>query len=459
MMTEQVFVKSTIHDSEENLSNPLSNEQRDLRSKSMFTIWFASNLTIGDFAVGFIPIYLGLGIGVSVAALVIGSLMGAVLLGLMSSTGPRSGLPQMVSSKFAFGTRGSRVMSSLQWVNTAGWLSVNLILAAFALSALFHGLYFVVSLVVVSLVVALAVSMGHKGIHTFERILSVVLGVLFLFIIYTSFSHLTALTSYSPDYTVTAAVGFGIVLASSFSYIMSWGPYASDYSRFVPSTFSGKSVFSWTFAGSFIASVWAEITGLMVAVISGNPNGNPATDLASIMGRFGYIGLISIFLGGLSANALNLYSNSISLRSTGIKIKRSIIIGMVTVFSVALGIIGYNNFYAFYETFLFILDYWITPWIGVMVAEFFIVRRFSGSSSITPGFKKVGFISYVLSIVISIPFMNPGVIFIGPISSMLGGVDTSYYVSFAMAIILYVLLSKHYYGSGIETKNLGKAGA
>ncbi|WP_393971873.1 cytosine permease [Oxyplasma meridianum] len=458
-MSEQVFVKSNIHDSEENLSNPLSDNHRDLSSKSMFTIWFASNLTIGDFAVGFIPIYLGLGIEVSIAALVIGSLMGGVLLGLMSSTGPRSGLPQMVSSKFAFGLRGSKVMSSLQWVNTAGWLSVNLILAAFALSALFHGLYFVLSLVIVALVVALAVSMGHKGIHTFERILSIILGILFLFIIYTSLRHLPALGSYSASYSVTAAVGFGIVLASSFSYIMSWGPYASDYSRFVPSTFSSRSVFSWTLAGSFIASVWAEIAGLMVAVISGNPNGNPATDLASIMGKFGYIGLISLFLGGLSANALNLYSNSISLRSTGIKINRKIIIGLVTLFSVALGIIGYNNFYAFYETFLFILDYWITPWIGVMVAEFFIVRRISGSSSITPGFKKIGFISYLLSIVISIPFMNPGVIFIGPVSSLMGGVDTSYYVSFLLAIVLYVLLSRYYNDSKPVPKNLGKAGA
>lgn len=458
-MTEQAFVNSRKNDSEENLSVSLPDENRDMKSRSMFTIWFASNLTIGDFAVGFIPIYLGLGIEVSIAALVIGSFMGAILLGLMSSTGPGTGLPQMVSSKFAFGSRGSRAMSSLQWVNTAGWLSVNLILAAFALSALFHGLYFVISLIVVALVVALAVSLGHRGIHTFERILSLVLGILFLFIIYTSFSRLSILTSYSPDYTVTAAVGFGIVLASSFSYIMSWGPYASDYSRFIPSRYSRKSVFSWTFSGSFIASMWAEIAGLMVAIISGNPNGNPATDLASVMGRFGYIGLISIFLGGLSANALNLYSNSISLRSTGIKIRRGFIIGMVTVFSIALGIIGYNNFYAFYETFLFILDYWITPWIGVMVAEFFIVGRIPGRTGITPGFKKIGFASYILSIAISIPFMNPGVIFVGPVSSLLGGVDTSYYVSFAAAIILYSLLARHYDISRHGEKNLGKTGA
>ncbi|MHB1812118.1 MAG: purine-cytosine permease family protein [Thermoplasmataceae archaeon] len=458
-MTEQVFVKIRKDDSEENLSIPLSNENRDLKPRSMFTIWFASNLTIGDFAVGFIPIYLGLGIEVSIAALAIGSFLGAILLGIMSSTGPRSGLPQMVSSKFAFGIRGSRAMSSLQWVNTAGWLSVNLILAAFALSALFHGLYFVISLAVVAIVVALAVSLGHRGIHTFERILSLVLGILFLFIIFISSSHLSALTSYSPGYSVTAAVGFGIVLASSFSYIMSWGPYASDYSRFIPSGFSERNVFTWTFVGSFVASIWAEITGLMVAVISGNPNGNPAVDLASIMGRFGYIGLISIFLGGLSANALNLYSNSISLRSTGIKIRRGFIIGMVTVFSIALGIIGYNNFYAFYETFLFILDYWITPWIGVMIAEFFIVGRISKRSGISPGFKKIGFVSYVLSIVVSIPFMNPGVIFIGPVSSLLGGVDTSYYVSFAAAVILYSVLSRHYDITGITGKNLGKTGA
>jgi NCS1 family nucleobase:cation symporter-1 len=235
-------------------------------------------------------------------------------------------------------------------------------------------------------------------------------------------------------------VAFGITLATSFSYLMSWGPYAADYSRYNKE----KNAFIYTFLGGFIASLWAELAGVFIAILSFNPSANPAIDLESVLGPYGIVGLFAIFLGGIAADAINLYSNSVSLKTTGIKMNRlnTVIIGIVV--AIILAIITYSKFYAFYEDFLFILDYWITPWIGIMIADFFIINKHQKfDTKKIPGFNKSGIFSYFIALLISIPFMDPGVIYEGIISKLyLGGVDISYYVSFIIALLLYPLIKK-----------------
>ncbi|WP_075056832.1 cytosine permease [Thermogymnomonas acidicola] len=75
-------------------------------STALFYIWFASNVTIGDFALGFIPITMGLSISLSIASFLMGTLLGGALLGIMSVTGSRTGVAQMEQAKGAFGRLG-----------------------------------------------------------------------------------------------------------------------------------------------------------------------------------------------------------------------------------------------------------------------------------------------------------------------------------------------------------------
>ena len=60
-----------------------------------------------------------------------------------------------------------------------------------------------------------------------------------------------------------------------------------------------------------------------------------------------------------------------------------------------------------------------------------------------PGVNIAGIFSYFLALIVSIPFMDPGIIYEGIISKLyLGGVDISYYISFILALILYPLTIK-----------------
>ncbi len=414
-------------------------EMRKNRSSELFTLWFASNLTIGDFAIGFIPVLLGLSLGMSLFSMLLGSVMGSILVAFMSRTGTLTGLPQMVLGRRAFGKHFGIFMTGMQWMNTLGWLTVNLILASFAFSLAFHVPYYEISVLLMGIIIFLISNAGRKAISYFEKLMSVILGILFTFIVLNAGFHINEIDAYKPLY-FGFGVAFGITLATSFSYLMSWGPYAADYSRYNKT----KNAFIYTFSGGVIATFWAEVAGVFVAILSLNPSGNPASDLSGVLGPYGILGLIAIFLGGIAADALNLYSNSISLKSTGLKIKRiySVIFGIViaVVFSVVL----YTRFYSFYEDFLFLLDYWITPWIGIMLADFFIVNRhIKFNIKSIPGFNKAGILSYFISLLASVPFMDPGIIFEGIISKLyLGGVDISYYISFLLALILYPAITK-----------------
>jgi NCS1 family nucleobase:cation symporter-1 len=418
-------------------------EERKGKESSLFFLWFASNLTIGDLALGFLFASFSIPLYEYVISALIGNILGGMMLSLMSVTGKVTAQPQMITGTRAFGKNGIKVMSGLQWGNTIGWLTFNTIIASYALTAILRtGNYYYVSILIISTVVFILALLGHNIVQRFERYMSIILGLLFVYMSYEALGNGGFISSglSTASYSVLDSA---VVVALSFSYIMSWGPYAADYSRYIPSSGSSFRVFAYSFAGSVTASFWVETVGFLVAVVTGITSATiPSDPIEKLLGSYAVIGLLAIVMGGLSANALNLYSNSLSMRTVGIRLKRIWALIIVMGISIMLSIIGYRSFYLLYEDFLYLLDYWITPWLGVMIADFFIVRFAYGKGTNNHGFNIRGVASYVLGIAVSVPFMNPGsIISEMPISYILGGVDISYFVSFLVSLLLYWLFS------------------
>lgn len=422
------------------------------RPISLFYIWFAANLTIGDFAIGFLPIAFGQPIFPTIVALIIGNITGGSLLAMMSVVGVRTRKSQMSLSDGPFGKVGSSVMAFLQWGNSLGWMTVNLVLASFALEIIMPGVYFVFLLLIVAFIVLALAYYGHDAIRKFELSMSVVLGILFSIISVQTFLDFRSGISYVPAPVFPVYVGFGISLAASFSYIMAWGPYASDYSRFVTGKNERSRSFTFTFIGGVVASFWIEVLGMAVAIATGNADANPASALADYMGQYFIAGMIALFLGGIAANALNLYSNGLSLNTAVNRTGRKLPLILGTAVALVLGFVGFHRFYEFYENFLFILDYWITPWLGILIAHYFWLKPKLQEKS-NKGRRFSGALSYSLAILISVPFMYPPAYFAGPIGLMLNGVDISYYVSFFLAILFYIAFNR----SGIKSSKTNLA--
>ncbi len=445
-------MKVTVDNRDETLASEVDQRMRNATPRSLFYLWFGSNLTVADFVLGVLVESFGLSFYYTLIALVIANLFGGSLVGIMAFIGPESGRGQMDISKGIFGTSGGKGFSGLQFLNTIGWLTVNLIISARALrfmltagagaspadSYLLEGAVLAITMIAIILTVVY----GHKSIKIFEKAMSVVLGILFIIIILFVLRSGIDLTPYeSSSFSI---INFTAIFMLAFSYIMSWGPYASDYSRYVGSGRENQTRSAlWTMAGSSIASFGVEMIGYLFA-ISLNLSGSFSNSMfISSLGIYWIVGSLAIFLGGIAANSINLYSNLMSVRSLGFKNGRKIIIPAIALASIILGVIFFNTFSQYFEGFLYVLDYWITPWLGVMIAEYFFVGRrefLSGKINWSP------VVAYALGIIVSIPFMDTIQFYFGipiPFYNITGGSDISYIVSFVAAFIFAIVLERY----------------
>ena len=425
-------------------------ESRHGRPISIFIIWLASNLTIADFALG--SILYGLPIFWIIFIIVFSNVVAGLILGLVSAMGPKYGLPQMVISSAIFGRKANKAFSLAQWLSTIGWFSINAIIGAIALMSIVKIPYYISLLIVVAIMAVIGIY-GIEVVHSFEKSMSIVLGILFLFLLIVSFEKINGqvMINYSKNASFSPYL-VALVLASVFSYLVSWTPYASDYTRYLPENTSAKKIIFYAMAGGAIASIWTEVTGLAIYIVAGNPSLNIMQATTQVIGRgLSLLALFSIFLGGLSANALNLYSNSLSAQALSYKFKRVYAAIAGAIIGFLLAYIGNEvGFTSYYENFLLTLDYWIMPWAGILIASFFIKKNASQS------FRNADYralISYCIALIISAPFMNLtsyGIPYEGFVARLIGGADISYFVSFAFSIILYLILAS--VGSQINNK-------
>jgi len=421
----------------------VEDEKRHGRPFSAFTLWFGANLTIADFALGSLFLLFGLPFSSILIAIAVGNILGGLLVGLMASMGPTFGYPQMMISRAVMGRSGNVPFAAANWVSTVGWFTVNIILGGFALRLAFGLPFYAAAGVIVIVDVALAIY-GHDIIHAFEKVMSVVLGVMFgaiavlaYFQMGTNFSSYEAATSFNAYF-------WALIVAVIFSYLMSWSPYASDYSRYLPRTTSRLKLVAFTTAGGAIASAWAELAGVFVVVGANDPHLTAISALAKVSGGYSVFTLVAIVLGAVAADALNLYTNSLSALVLYKKAGRVQTVFLAGIVGFVLALAGSSNFEGFYENFLLTLDYWITPWIGVMLAAFFVKKVYSGVES-APPFLRTGLGAYVLGMLVSVPFMNLssyGLSYVGPVANLIGGADVSYFVGALAAFLGYALIAR-----------------
>jgi NCS1 family nucleobase:cation symporter-1 len=421
----------------------VEDDKRHGRPFNAFTLWFGANLTIADFALGSLFFVLGLPFSSIVVAVTVGNVLGGLLLGLMASMGPTFGYPQMMISRAVMGRTGNVPFAIANWISSVGWFTVNIILGGYALQLAFGLPFYVAAGIMVIVDVALA-TYGHDIIHTFEKVMSVVLGVMFGAITVLAYFRMGANFSAHEASASFDLYFWALLVAVIFSYLMSWSPYASDYARYLPRTTSKWKLVAFTTAGGAIASAWAELAGFFVFVGANDTHLTIISALASVSGGYSVFTLLAIVLGAVAADALNLYTNSLSALVLYRKAGRVQTVLFAGVVGFVLALAGSSNFEGFYENFLLTLDYWVTPWIGVMVGAFFVKKVASGVES-APPFLRAGLGAYLFGLAVSAPFMNLtsyGLGYVGPVASLFGGADVSYFVGALAAFVGYALIAR-----------------
>jgi NCS1 nucleoside transporter family len=354
---------------------PLS--ERHGRPLQLFWTWTSPNMEFATVFVGFIGVvFFGLSFWQTFLAVVLGTMLGSITLGILSTNGPRYGVPQMVLSRRGFGYWGNVLPAGVNaLVAGIGWFAVNSVSGALALNALTHMPEVLCLLIVVGLQLAVAY-FGYNLIHLFERYAFPLLVVIFLV---ASVWTLAKGHPGAPHKTIPGA--FLIELGATFGYAVGWNPYASDYTRYFRPD-SNKTAIAWSSGlGVLLSCVLLETVGAAAGTLSSvASNANPTAGWTGIFPTWlGDLTLIAIVIGGIAANALNIYSGAISFTAIGFKLPLAARRAIVALGFGAIGFFvawaGLGNAGENYNNFLLIIAYWIAPWLAVMFCDMFLRRR------------------------------------------------------------------------------------
>jgi NCS1 nucleoside transporter family len=346
---------------------------------NLFWTWTSPNMEFATIFVGLLGVWvLGLSFWSTVLAIALGTALGSATLGLLSVPGPRYGVPQMVLSRLGFGYWGNILPAGINAVVAGvGWFAVNSVSGALALSSL-TGLPEVACLLIVVVLQIVVAFFGHNLIHTFERYAFPVLVIIFLIM---SVVMLGKAHPGAPHQTVPGA--FLIELGATFGYAVGWNPYASDYTRYFKPDVNGKAVAWWSGLGVFLSCLLLETVGAAAGTIPSVVKGAGANPTAAFTGALptwlGDLTLVAIVIGGIAANALNIYSGAISFNALGFKLPLSIRRAIVAVGFGTIGFFvgwsGLSNAGADYNNFLLVIAYWIAPWLAVTFCDMFLRSR------------------------------------------------------------------------------------
>src|SRR5258705_4985422 len=189
--------------------------ERHGRPRELGFLWAGAFVNYASlFTASLLTTYYGLGVWDGLAATALGTVTAAIILGLLSNTGPRSGQPQIFFTRRIFGLRGSYLGAALTLFLAVGWFAVDCVIAAQAGAQLFGGggrwMTFGLVLVVAAISVAVAI-FGHQTIKVLESYGAVTFAVLsaalFLFLA-PQFHWTLAPTASGPDYLGALVLGF-----------------------------------------------------------------------------------------------------------------------------------------------------------------------------------------------------------------------------------------------------------
>src|SRR5712664_5019706 len=203
------------------------------------------------FTASLLTTYYGLGVWDGLLATTLGTVAAAVILGLLSNTGPRSGEPQIGYTRRIFGLRGSYIGAALTLFLAIGWFAVDCVIAAQAGAQLLGSDNKFVTFGLVILIAAISVAVavyGHRTIKVLETYGAVIFGILsvalFLFLA-PQFHWTQGASAAGADYFGAFVLGF----MTCFALVASWYPFASDYSRYLPASSPTRSVTWWPVLG------------------------------------------------------------------------------------------------------------------------------------------------------------------------------------------------------------------
>jgi nucleobase:cation symporter-1, NCS1 family len=439
---------------------PIPAGDRDSTAWQQFWIWFGANVIPTSWVVGAIGPQLGLSLIQSIVIMVVGQAAGALIFGLFTLMGKRTGVSQFALGRMAFGRRGNNIPSIINGVVILAWTGLNtyvvLSLATYCLHKLGlpNNRTTEYSVAAVIMIIQLTIgTLGFYAIRTFEKWTAPVLAAVMAVMTVLAFSKGHVVWNHSTVHgSRLIAAASGLMTAAGIGWGFSWSPWASDYSRFTRPEVSERRLYGAATVGTFLALIWLGVLG--AAMASSSTNSDPAQLVASLFGVMTIPVLLVIIHGAVAGNIENFYSAPLCFLAGGIKIKRwlgSIISGVIAS-AILVGFLASTRFATTFTSYMDSFVIWTAAWGVIMIIDFFVLNR--GRPDVpalyeSPNVSRYGDIRWrsllalLVGLVAGWAFEFGGVsLFRGPISRATGGVDFSWLASIVFGGLAYWLLCR-----------------
>ncbi len=395
--------------------------------------------------------YFGLGVWDGLLAVGLGSVAGALILGLLSNTGARSGLPQIIFTRRILGEAGAKIGAFLTLFLAVGWFAVDTVIAAQAGSQLLGGSRpiqtFVWTVVIAGISIGVAIY-GHRTIQVLETwgaiTFAVISAALFVSLA-GQMNWFAGAAKSGADYPGAFVLGF----MSCFALVASWYPFASDYSRYLPQSSSSRAVTLWPVAGIVLPMLLLGLFGLLIPTIdpklaSTDPNG----PIAVISKHGGWVAIpffLFVIAGEIWANYLDVYTAGLVTLTLGVRLRRwqtALGCGVLGAILAAYAVLV-TDFHSAYTDFLILTYLWAPAWAAVVLLAFFVFGDMRPADALA---------AWLGGTLISLVFVNYPNLFgsVFPdarfpnqaLIDLLHGADLSGLVGLGVAAVVYALLRR-----------------
>jgi putative hydroxymethylpyrimidine transporter CytX len=348
---------------------PVPAAERHLGGMDYFLLWAGVAISLAEiWAGGFLA---PMGFWAGLWAILLGHLIGNTLMALGGVIGSDHGIMSMVSIRPAFGIRGSNLAAVLNIVQLIGWAAIMLIIGGRAGAVLgkpLGGVFAADAFWVVLIGFGTLLWALWTGKRVWKILQAMSVAALLLVIVlmtWVAFGGTQATAAAGAAPPMAFMTGLDLVIAMPIS----WMPLVADYSRSARST---RSAFWNTWWGYFLISSWMYVLGLQVALFTGGTD--PGQSILETMGRLGLAApaLMMVVLSTITSDFPDVYSATCSLLNISQRVSARTVMWLAGFVSILVALVFPMEQY---ENFLFFIGAMFIPLFGVVLTDYFILRK------------------------------------------------------------------------------------
>ena len=436
--------------------------------RDVVAILWGGNMALSVGVFGWLAILYGLSWWAGVAAIVVGTAVGALVVTPLALLGYRAATNNSVASGAYFGVRGRLVASVIGLLLCLGYVALTIWTGGEALVAVADRLsdseesvlQDILGYGILAVLIAVVAIYGYRWLLRVNTLIVIVVGIAMLLSVigladkfdatYPGSPDVYALGSFWPTWLL-AALTAGI--AGPVSYVTQLG----DWTRYIsPRRHRPASLLAGMFVGLLGGLLIPTLWGAFISSILFDENSFPAGLVAGVPSWLLVPIVLAALIGSIGQGAMNLYSMGLDLDAILPRLSRvqaTIVVTVIATILVFLGKFIWDAEVAV-TSFVVFLTSLATPWAAITLIglwrtsgnfdqsdlQVFNQRRTGGRYWYSGGWNPAAVLAWLAGSVVGV-LSNATDAYIGPIAEALGGVDASFVTSGVAAAVVYLILT------------------